>query len=379
MTPDRERAPPAASAAAIRAPFEAFGGTWTDAAVLQPLGVLLDLAGEAMRARLIVVSGGAEDKALRPDFTIPVAMAHIATGAAAGRYLYAGDAFRVAGSGRPTEFGQIGAEVLGDTADPAADDAAIAALGWAAARAGGRDDLALRFGDVSLFHAFLTALGLPEATVTRLVRSLPSPRLMARELDRAAAPAAPRGEGRLAAILADLPEGEAASLLEELWKLAGIQPVGGRAPAEIVHRLAHRAEAARAQPLSDAEIDLIRRYLAIAAPPRPALEAVDALANEGGGDLDGVLEAWVRRLKALEAGGVPAASMTLAAGFSRPFGYYDGVFFEIGRGAHPASSTATEEPIAAGGRYDGLPARLGGRPGAVGCMVRPALAWKGEA
>ena len=140
MTPDRERTPPAKVAAAIRAPFEAFGGTWTETAVLQPLGLLLDLAGEAMRARLIVVSGGVEDKALRPDFTIPVALAHIDSGAEAGRYLYAGDAFRVAplGSGRPTEFGQIGAEVLGDSMDPVADDAAVAALAWAASCAASR-------------------------------------------------------------------------------------------------------------------------------------------------------------------------------------------------------------------------------------------------
>ncbi len=376
MTADRERAPPAEVAAAIRARFEAFGGAWTETAVLQPLGLLLDLAGEAMRARLIVVTGGVEDKALRPDFTIPVALAHIAAGAETGRYLYAGDAFRVAppGSGRPTEFGQIGVEVLGPSSDPVADDAAVAALAWAAASAGGRSDLALRFGDVSLFHAFLTALALPEATVTRLVRALPSPRLMARELDRAAAPAAPAGEGRLASILADLPEEEAASMLEELWRLAGIQPVGGRAPAEIVHRLSHRAEAARTPPLSDAEVGLIRRYLAISAPPRPALEAVDVLAKEGGGDIDWVLEAWVRRLKALDADGVPAAALTLAAGFSSPFGYYDGVLFEM-----TSPSLGGTEPIVAGGRYDGLPGRLGGRPGAVGCMVRPSLAWKGGA
>ncbi len=381
MTPDRERTPPAEVAAAIRAPFAAFGGTWAETAVLQPLGLLLDLAGEAMRARLIVVSGGVEDKALRPDFTIPVALAHIDSGAEAGRYLYAGDAFRVAppGSGRPTEFGQIGVEVLGPAADPASDDAAVAALAWAASSAGGRRDLALRFGDVSLFHAFLTALGLPEPAVLRLVRALPSPRLMARELDRAALPAAPAGEGRLAAILADLPEDEAASMLEELWRLAGIQPVGGRAPAEIVHRLAHRAEAARTPPLSDAEIELIRRYLAISAPPRAALEAVDVLANAGGGDIDLVLEAWVRRLKALETDGVPAEAMTLAAGFSRPFGYYDGVLFEVTSPSLANSPLGGDEPIAAGGRYDGLPARLGGRSGAVGCMVRPALAWRGGA
>ena len=377
-TPDREIPPPAEVAVALRAPFEAFGesfgGIWTETAVLQPLGLLLDLAGEAMRARLIVVTGGAEDRALRPDHTIPITLAHIASGVEAAHYLYAGDAYRTAppGSGRPTEFGQIGAEALGASSDPVADDAALAALAWASAAAGGREDLRLAFGDVSLFRAFLTTLDLPAPTIARLVRALPSPRLMARALDRASAPAAPTGEGRLAAILAGLAEGEATMMLEEVWRLAGIQPVGGRAPAEIVHRLSLRAETQRTAPLTEAEVGLIQRYLAITAAPRIALEQVDALVAEAKGDLDPVLEAWVRRLIALEADGVPAAAMTLATGFARPFGYYDGVLFEI-----TSPALGGDEAIAAGGRYDGLPERLGGRPGAVGCMVRPALAWSG--
>src|SRR5579875_1569049 len=120
---------PAEALAAIRAPFEAFGGEWADVPVLQPLNLLLDLAGEAMRARLIVVQGeGGEEACLRPDFTIPIARAHIERRAAAGRYLYEGLAFRAAGhaSGAPAEFLQIGAEVYG-TADWVRQDVEIAA------------------------------------------------------------------------------------------------------------------------------------------------------------------------------------------------------------------------------------------------------------
>ena len=71
----------------------------------------------------------------------------------------------------------------------------------------------------------------------------------------------------------------------------------------------------------------------------------------------------------------------------RPFGYYDGLLFEV-----RSLELGFEQPVAAGGRYDGLPARLrgqgagqgagqGGRSdggGAVGCMVRPARAWSGS-
>ena len=50
---------------------------------------------------------------------------------------------------------------------------------------------------------------------------------------------------------------EASAVLEEVWGLAGIQPVGGRSAAEIVHRLSQRAEAASAPRLSAAQADLI--------------------------------------------------------------------------------------------------------------------------
>ena len=69
-----EPAVPEKVLAAIRAPFLEAGATRLDAPVLQPLGLLLDLAGEALRERLLVVQGdGGEELALRPDFTIPAA------------------------------------------------------------------------------------------------------------------------------------------------------------------------------------------------------------------------------------------------------------------------------------------------------------------
>ncbi len=52
--------------------------------------------------------------------------------------------------------------------------------------------------------------------------------------------------------------------------------------------------------------------------------------------------------------------MTLSTGFGRAFGYYDGFLFEV-RSAALGDWTA----VAGGGRYDGLPARLGGRAAAA--------------
>jgi ATP phosphoribosyltransferase regulatory subunit len=367
---------PPEALAAVRAPFVALGAMRIDTPVMQPLGLLLDLAGEAMRARLFVVqSEGGAEACLRPDFTIPVVRAHIAAGAPAGRYVYEGKAFRVSprGSDHPEEFLQIGLEAFGEGATPAAD-AEVAALAWRAAAAGGRADLSMTMGDVALYGAFIDALGLAEGLAVRLKRAISHPRALRGELERAqAATGAERQGDRLSGLLAGLPEAEACAVLEDLWALAGIQPVGGRSAGEIVHRLVERAAATQAPRLSDAESNLVQRFLAVSDRPRAALDRVAALAREGGLGLDGAMDAWSARLDALVAAGTPEDRLTLATGFGRAFGYYDGFLFEV-----RSAALGDDRPVAGGGRYDGLPGRLGAAApaaGAVGCMVRPVRAW----
>ena len=363
--------------AAIRAPFLEQGAQVIDTPVLQPLDLLLDLSGEAMRPRLFVVQAdGIDEACLRPDFTIPVAQAHINSGAASGRYLYEGKAFRVApkGSSRAEEFLQIGLEAYGGQ-DPVQDDAAIAGLAWRAAAAGGRRDLTVETGDIGLFRVFLGALGLAQPLITRLDRAFRRPRGLRTELERAQAADPPaRDLGRLAGWLAGLREQEGAQALEEIWSLAGVQPVGGRSPAEIMHRLAERAAAADAPALAPDDADRIARFLAVSDRPAAALDAVAKLAK--GAELDAALEAWSRRAAAFEAQGLPPDRLRFATAFGRAFGYYDGFLFEVRSAALDA-----ERPVAAGGRYDSLLTRLGARQalGAVGCMVRPWRAFgRGE-
>jgi ATP phosphoribosyltransferase regulatory subunit len=365
--------------AAIRRPFLGQDATLVETPVLQPLALLLDISGEAMRPRLFVVQAdGIDEACLRPDLTIGVASAHIQSGARQGRYLYEGKAFRVAppGSERSEEFLQIGLELYGG-GDPAPADAAVAGLAWRSAVAGGRDDLVMEMGDIALFRPFLDALGLPRALAERLERAFRRPRSFRAELERAQAGG--NGEdarhGRLAELLARLPEGEAAQALEELWSLAGVQPVGGRSPGEIVHRLAERAEAARAPALSPQDAGRIGAFLAISDSPGPALDKVRALAD--GPALDKVLQAWAVRLERLAEEGAPAERLRFSPSFGRAFGYYDGFVFEV-----RSPALGPEQPVAAGGRYDGLMLRLGSkmRLPAVGCMVRPWRAYaQGEA
>lgn len=369
-----EPSAPADALAAIRAPFLAAGATPVDPPVIQPLNLLLDLAGEAMRARLFIVQDeGGREACLRPDFTVPVARHHLDSGVASGRYCYEGKAFRVAPAGakwaHPEEFVQIGLEAYGEPASPAAD-AAVAGLAWRAAAAGGRHDLSIRFGDIALFDAFLEAIDVPALTALKLRRSLARPRALRAELDRAQlAPEAPANP--LVTELLALPADRATAVLEDAWRRDGFEETGGRTAAEIVGRLARRAEAARAPRLSAAQANAIEQFLMIDGAPAVALSAVSGLAS--GETLARALEDWRTRTEALAAEGIPADRMTFAPGFGRAFGYYDGFLFEISAASLPADA-----PIGAGGRYDGLFAQLGAAPStAVGCIVRPARAWKG--
>jgi ATP phosphoribosyltransferase regulatory subunit len=352
----------------IRAPFAAAGGAAIDTPLAEPLGVYLDLAGEALRERLFLVqSQEREDRCLRPDFTVGIAKAHIASGATSGRYVYEGPAFRVApaGSARSEQFRQIGLEAFG-TEDPAAADAEAAVLAWDAASAGGREDLSLILGDVGLFAAFLAAIGVAGPAAARLTASLSRPARLEREL----ASEAGSKTSPLAELLVGLEEMRAAAVLEEIWSLAGIERVGGRSAADVVHRLTNQAAAyASASPLSGRTRDLIRQYLAIDGEPSASLDDINRLAS--GKALDLAMADWDRRLAAMST--IPAARMRFAAGLHRPFGYYDGVLFEV-----RSAALGDDLPVAAGGRYDGLLSRLGhpAAVGAVGCMVRPGRAWK---
>ena len=171
-----------------------------------------------------------------------------------------------------------------------------------------------------------------------------------------------------------MPEGQGEAALRQLWAIAGIEPVGGRPAGEIVRRLAERAEAARMPHLSPEEAGAVRGYLAVSATPDVALEQIRGLSGPKKSPLRSAFAGWGRRLKGFSEQGVPIDRLTLSAGFGRAFGYYDGLVFEV-----RSAGLGEERPVAAGGRYDGLPARLGAASAqcAVGCMVRPARAFMG--
>lgn len=361
--------------AAIRAPLEAAGAAQADAPLLQPLNLLLDLAGEAMRARLFVVQAeGGTESCLRPDFTVAIARQHIESRRAAGLYWYQGPAFRASmDTDRAEEFVQLGLEMFSPGGGRVeAADAEIAGLAWRSAMSGGRDDLSLWLGDVALFGAFVESLDMPEGLAARLKRVAGRPRLLWSELSRVGEGQTAEG-GALAGMLAGLSESQAASLLEEVWSLAGVQPVGGRGPAEIAARLVRKAEAAAAPSLTSVQAEAIRAFMAIDDAPAYAFARMRDLAGPNDAALKTALAGWETRL--VELGQIaPADRLRFAPALGHAFDYYDGITFEV-----RSATLGPERAVAVGGRYDGLLSRLGDAGGAraVGCMVRPWRAWTG--
>ncbi len=167
-------APGEVMAARLRSAFTKRSYAPFDAPMLLPADVVLDRLGEDIRRRLLLVTApDGREMCLRPDFTIPVARSHIDAGTgAAGRYAYAGLAFRFPASGEQTrssaEFYQAGVENFGDP-DAAAADTEVLSATIAALGATGLGELQLTLGDVGLFSAFVEAQALGPGWKKRLI------------------------------------------------------------------------------------------------------------------------------------------------------------------------------------------------------------------
>jgi ATP phosphoribosyltransferase regulatory subunit len=111
--------------------------------------------------------------------------------------------------------------------------------------------------------------------------------------------------------------------------------------------------------------------MAIAEAPATGLKQVRALAGSTRA-LDGALAEWDARLAMLAE--IPAERLRFAPALGHAFDYYDGLTFEV-----RSAGLGDDRPVASGGRYDGLLARLGaaGDARAVGCVVRPWRAFAG--
>jgi len=345
----------AAWAAALLSSFAEAGYSRAEPPILQPAEPFLDLSGEGIRKSLYLTSdAGGEEMCLRPDLTIPVARDYLAStrrGQSAG-FCYLGPVFRYRG-GKPSEFLQAGVESFGRQ-DRAAADAEMLALGLHATAAFGITDVEIKTGDVALFIALIDALKLYPVWRRRLIKDFNRKVSPVKDIERltlAATPTQNEYEGVLAA-LAGSDRNAALALVTDLMTIAGTTNVGGRSVAEIADRFLEQSTLKGGALPRDA-LQLINRFLTISGTPDEALRQLRALAADAKLDIDAAIDQFESRTGFMKARGIDVAAVRFATAFGRGVDYYTGFEFELhckGNG---------DDPLVAGGRYDGLLTQLG--------------------
>ncbi|RIX99576.1 ATP phosphoribosyltransferase regulatory subunit [Aureimonas flava] len=345
---------PAPFDSGLSALFARLGAVLVETPLLQRAEPYLDTAGEDLRRRIFLTRGeGGETLCLRPDFTIPVCLAHIE--GAAGlprRYAYNGPVFRQRRD-EAAEFRQAGIENLGET-DRAAADARALAEALAALRACGFEaPVEVVVGDQALFEAFLTALDLPAGWQRRLVRCFGRDDLLRGALAALSREATSDPLDLDPTVRALVRDGAVAPLSDHVRTMmeeGGLPPNRGRSPDEIAERLIEKMALASTR-LRSAYLDRLGAFLALDCPLAEAPARLEALEASSGVEFGAALALLRARNAALLASGVDLAPFRYRAAFGRPIDYYTGLVFEIG--------AATGEPLVAGGRYDRLVSYLG--------------------
>ena len=214
----------------------------------------------------------------------------------------------------------------------------------------------IRMGDVALFSAFVGALDLAPAWKRRLAKDFNRKGHLAHDLDRLVLDkqnGKPEYQGVLAALANSDPKA-AHALVTDLLSIAGITAVGGRSVGEIADRFLEQAELGAGSTLPRATRVLIERFLAIAGDPDEAAAELRALAADANLALGPALDLFESRTGFLAARDIDPRAIRFSTAFGRGLDYYTGMVFEL----HDPSGAIKGE-LVAGGRYDGLFARLG--------------------
>ncbi len=322
----------------------------TDTPVLGPASVFLDFSGEEIRAALFLTSDEAgRELCLRPEYTIPVCRAYLASEAAGhpASFSYCGPVFR-SRSGASGETIQAGLESFGRP-DTAAADAEVLALAVAGVGDLGLRSAAVRMGDAGLLDRVLEALDISASWRRRIRRGLDR----GASLDAVVANGAVRAtdhSGVLAA-LSGADRAGARALVEDLLAIAGIDTVGGRSAAEIADRFMTQVADRAAGGFGGEQRRALERFLAIAGHPDEVAPRLRGFAADLRLDLAEALDLFEERADFLAVHEFGGHELAFEAGFARP-GYYTGFVFE----ARPAGG---RDVVVTGGRYDGLARALG--------------------
>jgi ATP phosphoribosyltransferase regulatory subunit len=317
---------------------------------LQPADPFLDTTGEDLRRRIFITYNNAGAMlCLRPEFTVPIGLHHLATATAAQKYAYGGTVFRQRAN-EANEFLQAGFEDIGREDRPVADIDCIM-MAHDVVRGCGMGDMQLVIGEQSIFIEVMEALEIPEVWRKKLLRGFGDQTLLRNHLQQLAQPSLSTSADLPASILEGLRSGDETAVINAVTDQMvsdGLPLKGGRTPEAISERLIENHALGSAN-LMDDKREALEAFLSIRCDLGDAAYELQTYANGVGIKL----ESAIATLASLNEGlsGLQG-SAHYAASFGRRLDYYTGLVFEIyQRGA--------EKPVVGGGRYDQLLTLLG--------------------
>lgn len=330
------------------------GGSFVDPPVLIEAAIPLELSGEAVRNRICTfVDPQGKEWALRPDLTLPIALAELDArrdqdpGETLRRYK--GKVFRLpAVETEPVEYEQVGIERFGAPRTVDQDVWLFETL-TQVCRENGMQTGHTCFGDLSVFPAFIDALGFSDDVAAGLKRAFRQAGGV-----QAYIQGQERNRSGLAGRVAGMSAEDITAFVEDIFAMTGVRPVGERTAEEIVERLVERSKSGAQFEISDTQMSVLDRLLALELPMADAADALTDIAKAAGltglEDMLGEFRARAERVAEISRNTLSAEAQ-FATHFGRRFTYYDGLVFEI---AADGSEAAMKRPVAAGGRYDSL-------------------------
>jgi ATP phosphoribosyltransferase regulatory subunit len=334
--------------------FAARGAARIDTPVIQPAAPFLDMAGEDLRRRIFLTeSETGESLCLRPEFTIPVCLRHIANATGTPRrYCYLGEVFRQRRDG-DNEFYQAGIEDLGETATAYADARAVNdAVQILENLIPGRR-LNVTLGDQAVFEAVVRALGLPAGWQKRLIQSFGNTAHLRQLLMTLARPQAVFGLAPERADLLKQDDEALVAYIDRTMQETGYSTNASRSPREIAARLKEKQSLAETR-LDGSALVLLTEFLSLELPLSQASAALAGFADAAGLSMGAALVTFEARAAALADLGLDLSRITYRAAFGRPLDYYTGLVFEVSR---------DNAVLAGGGRFDRLLTLLGATDG----------------
>ena len=319
--------------------------------VIQPAEPFLDMAGEDLRRRIYLTENENGDSlCLRPEFTIPVCLGHIAGQVGTPRrYSYLGQVFRQRREGG-NEFYQAGIEDLGETDTAASDARAIADAADLLGQLLPGTGLTITIGDQALFEAVVAGLGLPAGWQKRLIHAFGDDAALARMIESlASAQSSTVEESELGELIAAGDVTALAGHIGTVMEETGYSSHASRLPEEIATRLVEKTELEKTR-LSDTAFAALKTFLSLDAPLSEAVDMLRGFAEDAGLASGPALELFAARVEGIKASGADLSSMRWRAAFGRPLDYYTGLVFEI---------SANGAVLAGGGRYDRMMTLLG--------------------